>query len=74
MAFFDVKVLKPNAKRFVNQDISKIYELTEKKKRLYNVRITEIEYEIEFYYIDDVSYRWNGSRMSKILLALDRND
>ena len=34
MAFFDLSVLKPNAKRFVNQDISKIYELTEKKKRL----------------------------------------
>ena len=44
MAFFDIIVFKPNAKRFVNTDISKIYELTKKKKRLYNVPITEIEY------------------------------
>ena len=44
MAFFDIIVFKPNAKRFVNPDISKIYELTKKKKRLYNVPITEIEY------------------------------
>ena len=45
MAFFDVRVFNPNAKRYVKQDISKTYELNEKeKKRLYNERIIEIEH------------------------------
>ena len=45
MAFFDARVFNPNAKRYVNQDISKTYELNEKeKKRLYNERIMENEH------------------------------
>ena len=45
IAFFEVRVFNPNAKRYVNQDISKICELNEKEnKRLYNERIIEIEH------------------------------
>ena len=33
MAFFDVRVFNPNAKRYVNQEVSKTYETNEKEKR-----------------------------------------
>ena len=40
----DVKVFNPIAKRYVNQDISKTYEVNKKeKKKLYNERILQIE-------------------------------
>ena len=40
MAFFDVRVFNPTAKRYVNQEISKTYEVNEReKKKLYNERI-----------------------------------
>ena len=36
MAFFDVRVFNPTAKRYVNQEISKTYEVNEiEKKKLY---------------------------------------
>ena len=45
MSFFDARVFNPNAKRSVNQGISKTYELNEKEKKgLYNERIIEIEH------------------------------
>lgn len=45
MAFFDVRVLNPNAKRYVNEEISKTCEVNEKEKRsLYNKRNIEIEH------------------------------
>ena len=40
MAFFDVRVFNPNARRYIKQELSKTYQLNEKeKKRLYNERI-----------------------------------
>ena len=33
IAFFDVRVFNPIAKRYVNQDISKTYEINEKEKK-----------------------------------------
>ena len=33
MEFIDVRVFNPNAKRYVNQDISKTYQLNEKGKK-----------------------------------------
>ena len=43
--FFDVRVFNPTAKRYVNQEISKIYEVNEKeKKKLYIERILQIEH------------------------------
>ena len=37
MAFFDVRVFNPIAKRYVNQEIWKTYEVNEReKKKLYN--------------------------------------
>ena len=45
IAFFDVKVLNPNAKRYLNEEISKTCELNEKEKRsLYHKRNIEIEH------------------------------
>ena len=45
MAFFDVRVFNPNAKRYANQELSKTYECNEKeKKRLYNERIMQVEH------------------------------
>ena len=45
MAFFDVRVFNPTAKRYVNQEISKTYEVNEReKKKLYNERIQRIEH------------------------------
>ena len=45
MAFFDVTVFNPTAKRYVNQEISKTYEVNEReKKKLYNERILQIEH------------------------------
>ena len=45
MAFFDVRVINPTAKWYVNQEISKIYEVNEReKKKLYNKRILQIEH------------------------------
>ena len=47
MAFFDVRVFNPTAKQYVNQEISKTYEVNEKeKKKLYNKRILQIEHGI----------------------------
>ena len=44
MAFFDVRVFNPTATRYVNQEISKTYEVNEReKKKLYNERILQIE-------------------------------
>ena len=45
MAFFVVRVFNPTAKRYVNQEISKIHEVNEReKKKLYNERILQIEH------------------------------
>ena len=45
MAFFDVRVFNPTVKRYVNQEISKTYEVNEReKKKLYNERILQIEH------------------------------
>ena len=45
MAFFDVRVFNPNAKRYVSQEPSKTYELNEKeKKKQYNERILQVEH------------------------------
>ena len=45
MAFFDVRVFNPTAKRYVNQKISKTYEVIEReKKKLYNKRKLQIEH------------------------------
>ena len=44
-AFFDVRVFNPLARRYVNLDPSKSYEINEKeKKRCYNQRVMEIEH------------------------------
>ena len=44
MAFFDVRVFNPTAKRYANQEISKTYEVNEREKnKLYNERILQIE-------------------------------
>ena len=45
MAFFDIRVFNPTAKRYVNQEISKAYEVNEnEKKKLHNERILQIEH------------------------------
>ena len=45
MAFFDVTVFNPIAKRYVHMDTSKAYQLNEKKKKKnYNERILEVEH------------------------------
>ena len=45
LAFFDVRAFNPTAKRYVNQEISKTYEVNEReKKKLYNERILQIEH------------------------------
>ena len=47
MAFFDVRVFNPNARRYAKQELSKTYQITEKeKKRLYNERIMQVEHDI----------------------------
>ena len=44
MAFFDVRVFNPTAKRYANQEISKTYEVNEREKnKQYNERILQIE-------------------------------
>ena len=44
MAFFDVRVFNPNARRYVKQEPSKRYQINEKeKKRFYNERIMQVE-------------------------------
>ena len=45
MAFFDVRVFNPNAKRYANQELSKAYDINEKeKKKQYNERILQVEH------------------------------
>ena len=45
VAFFDVRVFNPSAKRYVNQELCKSYEANEKeKKKQYNERILQIEH------------------------------
>ena len=45
MAFFDVRVFNPIAKRYVHMDTSKAYQLNEKeKKKNYNKSILEVEH------------------------------
>ena len=47
MAFFDLRVFNPLAKRYVHMDTSKAYQLNEKeKKKNYNERILEVEHGI----------------------------
>ena len=45
MAFFDVRVFNPTAKRYVNQEILKTYKVNERERKLYNERILQIEHE-----------------------------
>ena len=43
VAFLDVRVLNPNANRYVNHNLEKTYEINEnEKKRAYNERVREI--------------------------------
>ena len=45
MAFFDVRVFNPIARRYVNQKLSKTYEINEKeKKKHYNERVLQVEH------------------------------
>ena len=45
LAFFDVRVFNPTAKRYTKQDLSKSYESNEKEKKIrYNNRILEVEH------------------------------
>ena len=45
IAFFDVMVFNPNARRYAKQELSKTYELNEKEKKcLYNERILQVEH------------------------------
>ena len=45
MAFFDVRVFNPNARRYAKQELSKTCKLNEKeKKRLHNEQIMQVEY------------------------------
>ena len=45
MAFLDIRVFNPMAKRYVNQSMKKAYEINEKeKKRHYNDRIMQLEH------------------------------
>ena len=44
-AFFDVRVFNPTAKRYVNQELRKSYEINEKgKKKQYNELILQVEH------------------------------
>ena len=44
IAFFDVRVFNPNARRYAKQEISKTYQFNEKEKKcLYNERIMQVE-------------------------------
>ena len=45
VVFFDVRVFNPTAKRYVNQELRKSYEVNEKeKKKQYNERILQVEH------------------------------
>ena len=45
VALFDVRVLNSTAKRYVNQELRKSYEINEKeKKKQYNGRILQVEH------------------------------
>ena len=45
MAFFDVRVFNPTSKRYANQELSKTYEINEKKKkRRHNERILQVKH------------------------------
>ena len=45
MAFFDIRVFNPIAKRYSNKEIAKTYEINEKeKKKQYNERILQVEH------------------------------
>ena len=44
MAFFDVRVFNPIAKRYVHIDTSEAYQLNEKEKKNYNEGILEVEH------------------------------
>ena len=45
MAFLDVRVFNPNAKRYANIELSKAYEINEKeKKKTYNERTLQVEH------------------------------
>ena len=47
MAFFNVRVFNPTPQRYVNQEISKTYEVNKREnKKLYNERILQIEHGI----------------------------
>ena len=73
MAFFDVRVFNPNAKRYVNQDISKTYELNKKeKKRLHNERVIEIEHG-SFTPLTMSATGGMGRECKKVFFKLSRN-
>lgn len=45
MAFFDLRVFNPTSKRYANQELSKTYEINEKKKkRRHNERILQVKH------------------------------
>ena len=45
MAFFDVRVFNPIAKRYVHTDTSETYQLNEKEKKNYSKGILEVEHD-----------------------------
>ena len=46
MAFLDVRVFNPNARRYANMELSKAYEINEKKKKkTYKERVIQVEHE-----------------------------
>ena len=45
VAFFDIRVSKPTAKRYVNQELHKSFQVNEiEKKKQYNERILQVEH------------------------------
>ena len=70
MAFFDVRVFNPSARRYAKQELSKTYKLNEKeKKRLHNERIMQVEHGT-FTPLVMSATEWIGPESSKFHLWL----
>ena len=63
MAFYDVRVFNTNAKRFVNQVISKNIQTYWKRKEEVTQWANHRNWTWKFYSTVDASCQWNGSRM-----------
>ena len=71
MAFFDVRVVSPNAKRFSAQSLQRLYISNEKENKcLCNIRVLQVENGASHFYFLASVEKWLGKHQKAISKSL----